>query len=134
MHAGIHSHTSHVYHTCANAAPTSWLRLNAPDVTAIAALAHDALIDQPLLDVIGVGTADPAQRARALSQARMPLANIGGLGVASASSTRHAAFTGRFASTCWAPACSLFPHLRDIDSPPPHSRLLPSSASRMRTS
>ena len=99
---------------CANAAPTSWLRLNAPDVTAIAALTHDTLIDQPLLDVIGVGAADPAQRARALSQARMPLANFGGLGVASASSTSHAAYTGRFAST-WAPACSLFPHLRDVD-------------------
>ena len=80
---------------CANAAPTSWLRLNAPDVTAIAALTHDTLIDQPLLDVIGVGAADPAQRARALSQARMPLANFGGLGVASASSTRHAAYIHR---------------------------------------
>ena len=99
---------------CANSAPSHWLRLMSPASTARAALLHDNMIDAALTDILCCPCASPDQLRRAISQARLPLSDFGGLGLTSASAIRHAAYVGRFAST-WASTRALFPSLRHLD-------------------
>ena len=99
---------------CANTQLNYFIRAMPLEATHTARRVHDHLIERAFHRVVGTGLGTAGERARALTQARLPV-KLGGLGLTSQEAIAPAAVVGTWA-LCWGQMQRLCPQLcADVD-------------------